>query len=106
METKLEKSSGHTFGSERGSVTNFADVPENGQSFSGWINDNRKSIENLQGPSPSITLPARSLLELPWRGCRPPFGRETAFEQIVLASREPDRTDFGRWIRRYEPVDP
>jgi hypothetical protein len=52
-----------------GRATKFADVPENRKSFSAWTNDNPKSIENLQGPSPSITLPARSLLELPWRGC-------------------------------------
>ena len=76
--------------------TNFADVPENSQSFPGWMNDNPKSIPNLQGPCPSITLPARSLLELPWHACRPPFGRQTAFQQIVLASREPNCTDFGR----------
>ena len=86
--------------------TNFADVPENGQSFSGWMNDNPKSIPNLHGPSPSITLPARSLLELPWHASRPPFARQTVFQLIVSAWREPNRTDFGRWIRRYEPVDP
>ena len=86
--------------------TNFADVPENGQSFSEWMNDNPKSISNLHGPSPSITLPARSLLELPWHASRPPFGRQTVFQLIVSVWRERNRTDFGRWIRRYEPVDP
>ena len=87
-------------------MTNFADVPENRKSFSAWTNDNPKSIENLQGPSLSMVLPARLMLELLWPAHRPLLGRKTAFQQIVLASREANRTDFGRWIRRYEPVDP
>ena len=89
-----------------GRATKFADVPENRKSFSAWMNNHPKLIPNLQGPSPSVVLPARSLLELLWYTHRPPFGRQTVFQLIVLAWRERNRMDFGRWIRRYEPVDP
>ena len=48
-----------------GRVSNFADPPANRKSFSAWTNDNPKSIENLQGPSLLMVLPARLMLELP-----------------------------------------
>ena len=53
-----------------------------------------------------MILPARLTLALPWPAHRPPLGRPTVFQLIVFVWREANRSDFGRWIRCYGPVDP